>query len=225
MRRRRTFPLLFLQTHALRHPHAPYPSTIMADKTDKLCNRFDKGYDAPGHNSRMAVNRLPTSNRANAPIGRARSVLIKPYAPSPDRAIRREVLERIIARIRRGGEADILLLESSPADLNMDYIYREAGYDFPQVLMLDAHGTNFIAVENPLKTPFALPTIWIPNILLSCDFLISVSPLRIEEGKGRFSIENLLSLLPGRNTPGRTQYTSWGWIGSLLISILLSLLI
>ena len=112
-------------------------------------------------------------------------------------------MERIIARIRREGEADILLLESSPADLNMDYIYREAGYDFPQVLMLGTHDLKSTAVENPLRTPFALPTIWIPNILLFCDFLISVSPLRIEEGEGRFSIENLLSLLPKERYAGK----------------------
>ena len=143
-------------------------------------------------------------------IRRARRVLIKPYAPSPDRAVRREILERIIVRIRREGEADILLLESSPAGLNMDYIYREAGYDFPRVLMLDTHDINFVEVENPLIKPFALSTIWFPNILLSCDFLISVSPLRIEEGEGRFSIENLLSLLPKERYTGKNAVPPLG---------------
>jgi hypothetical protein len=130
-------------------------------------------------------------------IGRARRILIKPYAPSPGRATQREILKRIITKIRKESEADILLIESSPVGFNMDYVYREAGYDFPRVLMLDIHhDTTFVEVENPLLKPFALPTIWFPNILLSCDFLISVSPLRIDEGEGRFSIENLLSLLP-----------------------------
>ena len=138
-------------------------------------------------------------------IRRARRVLIKPYAPSPDKAVRREILERIIAKIRKEGEADILLLESSPADLNMDYIYCEAGYDFPRVLMLDTHDATFVEVENPLIKPFALSTIWLPNILLSCDFLISVSPLRIEEGEGRFSIENPLSLLPKERYAGKNS--------------------
>ena len=105
----------------------------------------------------MIFSMVDFSSAIPQEIRRVERVLIKPYAPPPDKAIRREILERIIARIRREGEADILLLESSPADLNMDYIYREAGYDFPhQVLMLDTHDTNFIAVENPLKTPFVL---------------------------------------------------------------------
>ena len=50
-------------------------------------------------------------------------------------------------------------------------------------------------VENPLPKPFALPSYSVPNVLLSCDYLISVAPFKILQGQGWFSIANLLGLL------------------------------
>jgi len=51
-------------------------------------------------------------------------------------------------------------------------------------------------VENPLPRPLAIPTFWVPNVILSCDFLITVAPFKIVAGSGDFSIKNLLGLLP-----------------------------
>jgi hypothetical protein len=36
----------------------------------------------------------------------------------------------------------------------------------------------------------------VPNIILSCDFLITIAPFKIVADQGSFSIRNLLSLLP-----------------------------
>ncbi|MCX6000699.1 MAG: hypothetical protein NTU41_14255, partial [Chloroflexi bacterium] len=54
----------------------------------------------------------------------------------------------------------------------------------------------FVEVENPLVRPFALSTFWLPNVLLYCDYLITVAPFRIMSKQGDFSVRNLLSLLP-----------------------------
>jgi len=39
---------------------------------------------------------------------------------------------------------------------------------------------------------------WIPNVILSSDYLISVTPLKVAKGKGNLSIPNLMSLLPSK---------------------------
>jgi hypothetical protein len=51
-------------------------------------------------------------------------------------------------------------------------------------------------VENPLSQFLAVPTFWIPNIVLRSDFLISVAPFKVGRNAGWLSIANLLSLLP-----------------------------
>jgi hypothetical protein len=129
----------------------------------------------------------------------ARRVLIKPSAgyPRPHPVTTsRETLAEVIRGIRRVSSADILILERSLSSEPIHAIYKSLGYDFPRMILLDADQCVPVAVENPLIRPFALTTFWMPNVILSCDFMISIAPCRIVEGKGEFSIKNLLGLLP-----------------------------
>jgi len=106
------------------------------------------------------------------------------------------ILATVIEGIRQVSDADILLLEGTPGGSPMQPIYRALGYDFPRVLMLDVKDCTWVEVDNPLPKPLMVPTFWVPNVILSSDYLISVSPLKVLNGRGYFSIVNLLSLLP-----------------------------
>ena len=133
------------------------------------------------------------------PISRARRILIKPSAGYPVRypvTTSRDILSVIIDGIRQVSDADILILESTPEGETIYPIYQALGYNFPRVLMLDVNGCICVEVDNPLAKPLAVPTFWVPNVILSSDYLISVTPLKVIEGTGSLSIMNLLSLLP-----------------------------
>lgn len=132
-------------------------------------------------------------------IMRARRVLIKPDAayPSPYPVSNsRETLAGIVSGIRKVSDADIIFLESGAGGKSMHDIYRALHYDFPRVLTLDVKNSVCVEVENPLTHPFAMATFWIPNIILSCDYLITMSCFKVVRGNGHFSIINLLNLLP-----------------------------
>jgi len=132
-------------------------------------------------------------------LSRARRVLIKPSAGYPvpyPVTTSREMLSRIIEGIRRVSDADILLLEGTPGGGPVQPIYQALGYDFPRVLTLDVKDSIWVEVENPLLKPMAVPTFWVPNVILSSDYLITVAPLKIIRGRGSLSLMNLLSLLP-----------------------------
>jgi hypothetical protein len=76
------------------------------------------------------------------------------------------------------------------------------------VLTLDVRDTTLVEVENPLLKPLVMPTFMVPNVILSSDYLISVTPLKVIAGLGRLSISNLLGLIPA------TKYgtgTKGGW--------------
>jgi hypothetical protein len=62
--------------------------------------------------------------------------------------------------------------------------------------MLDVKDCVWVEVDNPLPKPLLVPTFWIPNVILSSDYLISVTPLKVVNGQGNLSIMNLLPLLP-----------------------------
>ncbi len=132
-------------------------------------------------------------------IAFAQRVLIKPNAccaePHPA-TTSRETLYAVIAGIRSVSGADIVLLERSSGPDTMQSIYRQLRYDFPRVMLLDVDQCVSVAVENPLTKPFAISTFWVPNVILSCDYLISVAPLKVVAGGGDFTISNLLGLLP-----------------------------
>lgn len=132
-------------------------------------------------------------------VSRARRVLIKPAAsysaPYPV-TTSRDILSVIIRGIRQVSDADILLLDGTAGKGSMYPIYQTLGYDFPRVLLLDVKDCIWVEVDNPLPKPLAMPTFWVPNVILSSDYLISVSPLKVVNGKGSLSIMNMLSLLP-----------------------------
>jgi hypothetical protein len=132
-------------------------------------------------------------------ISRARRVLIKPsacYPVSYPITTSREMLSLIIKGIRRVSDADILLLDGTPGGGPIYPIYQALGYDFPRVLTLDVKDCIWVEVDNPLPKPLVVPTFWVPNVILSSDYLITVAPLKVVAGMGSLSIMNLLTLLP-----------------------------
>ena len=132
-------------------------------------------------------------------IARARRVLIKPNAvdgqPYPV-STSREMLGLIIDSIKQASDADIIILEGTSTGEPIYPIYQALGYDFPRVLMLDVKDCIWVEVENPLPHPFAVATFWVPNVVISSDYLITVTPYKVSGRTGIFSIQNLLSLLP-----------------------------
>jgi len=137
--------------------------------------------------------------KAPSAISRARRVLIKPSACYPvpyPVTTSRDILSVIIEGIRQVSDADILLLEGTPGGGAVYPIYQALGYNFPRVLMLDVKDCIWVEVDNPLPKPFAIPTFWVPNVILSSDYLITVAPLKVFNGRGNLSIMNLLTLLP-----------------------------
>jgi hypothetical protein len=132
-------------------------------------------------------------------ISRAHKILIKPSANYPypyPFSTSREILGIIIDRIKLVSDADIIILEGTTSGESVYPIYKSLGYDFPRVLMLDVRDCIWVEIENPLPHPFAIATFWVPNVVLSCDYLISVSPFRTVGNQGFLSIRNLVSLLP-----------------------------
>jgi len=157
-------------------------------------------FDAPGF-----VFKVPPA------VSRARRVLIKPSASYPvpyPVTTSAYMLSTIIASIRRVSDADILLLEGTPGGGPIQPIYQALGYNFPRVLSVDVKDCTLVEVDNPLPKPFSIPTFWVPNVILSSDYLITVAPLKIIRGRGAFSIMNLLSLLPSSKYHGESTY---GW--------------
>lgn len=144
-------------------------------------------------------------------VSRARRVLIKPSASYPlpyPVTTSADMLAAIIASIRRVSDADIILLEGTPGGVPTRPIYQALGYNFPRVLTLDVKDCIFVEVDNPLPKPFVMPTFWVPNVILSSDYLITVAPLKTYNGTGSFTIMNLLSLLPSSKYHGDTD---GGW--------------
>jgi hypothetical protein len=141
-------------------------------------------------------------------VSRARRVLIKPSADYPipyPVTTSRGMLSAIVDGIRRISDADILLLAGTPTGEPVHPIYQALDYNFPRVLTLDVNDCVWVEVDNPLPKPLAVPTFWVPNVILSCDYLITVAPLKVIKGRGHLSIMNLLSVLPsskyGRGSP------------------------
>jgi len=138
-------------------------------------------------------------------VSRARRILIKPSAgysvpypvsTSPD------ILAVIIEGIRRVSEADIILLEGTPGGDSIHPVYQALGYNFPRILTLDVNNCIWVEVDNPLPKHLAVPTFWVPNVVLSSDYLITMAPLKVVQGKGSLSLMNLLSLLPSSKYGG-----------------------
>ncbi len=153
----------------------------------------------------MIFNADEFTFKAPSVISRARRVLIKPAAayPAPyPTTTTRDILSVIIEGIRQVSDADILLLEGAAGGSSMQPIYQALSYDFPRVLMLDVKDCIWVEVDNPLPKPLVVPTFWVPNVILSSDYLISVAPLKTIGGRGSLSIMNLLTLLPSSKYGG-----------------------
>ena len=147
-----------------------------------------------------------------AVVSRARRVLIKPSACYPvpyPVTTSRDMLSVIVEGIRRVSDADILLLEGTPGGGSVQPIYQALGYNFPRVLTLDVKDCIWVEVDNPLPKPLAVATFWVPNVILSSDYLITVAPLKVIHGKGRLSLMNLLTLLPSSKYGGAAK-GGWG---------------
>jgi len=149
--------------------------------------------------------------KAPSPVSRARRVLIKPsacYPVSYPVTTSRDILSVIIRGIRQVSDADILLLEGTAGGGSIYPIYQALGYDFPRVLTLDVKDCIWVEVDNPLPKPLAVPTFWVPNVILSSDYLITVTPLKIFRARGNLSIINMLTLLPSSKYSGEAP---GGW--------------
>ncbi len=150
-------------------------------------------------------------------VSRARRVLIKPNAGYPmpyPISTSRETMNLIIESIKQVSDADIIILEGTANGESIYPIYQALGYDFPRVLMLDVRDCIWVEVENPLPHSFVVPTFWVPNVVLSSDYLISVAPFKILDGSGHFSVSNLLSLLPVSKYRGDAS-AGWGTLYEL----------
>lgn len=157
-------------------------------------------------------------------ISRARRILIKPSAAYPvpyPATTSPDILSLIIESIRQVSDADILLLEGTPEGEPVYPIYQALGYNFPRVLMLDVKDCTCVEVDNPLAKPFAVPTFWVPNVILSSDYLISVAPPKILNSRASLSIMNLLSLLPSSKYHGN-NLNGWGALYDLGIDKVLA---
>ena len=144
-------------------------------------------------------------------VSRARRVLIKPSSGYPvpyPVTTSRQILSVIIEGIRQVSDADILLLEGTPGGSPIQPVYKALGYDFPRVLTLDVKDCIWVEVDNPLPKPLAVPTFWVPNVILSSDYLITVAPLKVVRGRGSLSLMNLLTLLPSSKYGGGAE---GGW--------------
>jgi len=150
-------------------------------------------------------------------LSMVRRVLIKPsacYPVSYPVTTSRDILSVIIEGIRQVTDADILLLEGTPGGGPIYPIYQALGYNFPRVLTLDVKDCIWVEVDNPLPKPLAVPTFWVPNVVLSSDYLITVAPLKIFNGIGNLSLMNLLTVLPGSKYGGEAP-GGWGALYSL----------
>jgi uncharacterized protein (DUF362 family) len=142
-------------------------------------------------------------------ISRARRVLIKPCAytqtPYPV-STSPQMIATIIEGIRKVSDADIVILESTPTGDPVQPNYQALRYNFPRVLMLDVKDSIWVEVENPLTKPLIVPTFWVPNVILSSDYLITVTPLKVVNGRPDLTMTNLLSLLPAAKYTSKESY-------------------
>jgi uncharacterized protein (DUF362 family) len=146
-----------------------------------------------------------------AQLAWARRVLIKPcagYALPYPVTTSPKLLNSIIKGIRKVSNADIIIADGTPGGESIYPMYQALAYNFHHVLMLDIRDSIFIEVQNPLTEFYAVESFWVPNVVLRSDYLISVTPFKVSGQAGRFSIANLLSLLP---VSKYQQGKSGGW--------------
>ena len=157
--------------------------------------------------------------KAPPAVARARRVLIKPCSAYPAAypvTTSPDFLSGIISGIRQVTDADIVILESAANGGPIYPVYQALSYEFPRVLLLDVNDSILVEVDNPLSRPLAVPTFWVPNVVLSSDYLISVTPLKVIKEISHLSIMNALTLLPTSKYSDKTG--AWGALYSLGIN-------
>ena len=157
-------------------------------------------------------------------ISWARRILIKPcagYAAPYPATTSPQILRAIIEGISKVSSADIIIADATPSGEPIYPIYSALGYDFPNVLLLDTKDSIFVEVENPLSKFFAVPTFWIPNVVLRSDLLLSVTPFKICRDTACFTMANLLSLLPVSKYQS-SKAGGWGTLYALGIEMVLA---
>jgi uncharacterized protein (DUF362 family) len=154
----------------------------------------------------------------------ARRVLIKPCAGYPlpyPVTTSPKLLTSIIRGIRKVSNADIIIADGTPSGESIYPVYQALGYNFHHVLLLDIRDSIFIEVQNPLTEFYAVESFWVPNVVLRSDFLISVTPFKVCGQACRFSVANLLSLLPvSKYKKGKSG--GWGTLQALGIEKVLA---
>jgi len=136
---------------------------------------------------------------APSSLARARRVVICPTVVDSGKyplSTSRELLNNIIGGIRKVSKADIVLLASSHSNKNIQEVFTGLKYDFNRVLVMDVADSLCVEVENPLPKPFAIPTFWVPSVILSSDYLITTIPLKSRRKKAMMATSSLLSVLP-----------------------------
>ncbi len=81
-------------------------------------------------------------------------------------------------------------------------------------MVQDVQDCVLVEIENPLPRPFITSAFWLPNVLLYCDYLITICPLKTSQGQGSLAVENLLGLLSASKYP-RDAGGGWGGLNSL----------
>lgn len=160
-----------------------------------------------------------------AQLAWARRVLIKPFAsvdsPYPVTSSP-ALIESIIAGIRRVTDAEILIADGTRNGTPIYPIYQSLKYNFSRVLLLDVKDSIFLELENPLVEFYASPTFWVPNLVLRSDYLISVAPFHVADGRGRYTIANLLGLLPLNPKKGQHELPDYQGLKGLEIEKVLA---
>ncbi|MFC1899770.1 hypothetical protein ACFLXP_05545, partial [Chloroflexota bacterium] len=114
-------------------------------------------------------------------------------------------------------DADIIILEGIVDGSPVYPVYQALEYEFPRVLMLDVKDCIWVEVDNPLPKPLSVPTFWVPNVILSSDYLITVAPLKILNEDTNLSVKNLLTVLPSSKYYSETS-ADWGDLYNLGIN-------
>jgi len=151
-------------------------------------------------------------------IRKCKRVLIKPNAAYPKLhpvTTSIETLQIIIDGIRQTSQAEIIILEGTVSSQSAEEIFTKLGYQKLGVELLDVDRCDCMRMVNPLEEPYVLKEIYVPQIISTCDYKISVSPFKLQTNLSSLTIKNLLGLLPrsryhAKNPIARGKLHVWG---------------
>jgi len=151
-------------------------------------------------------------------LRKCKRVLIKPNAAYPKLhpvTTSIETLQIIIDGIRQTSQAEIIILEGTVSSQSAEEIFTKLGYQKLGVELLDVDQCDYMRMVNPLEEPYVLKEIYVPQIISTCDYKISVSPFKLQTNLSSLTIKNLLGLLPrskyrAKNPIARGKLHIWG---------------